>query len=129
MGRSPGHQQFPEHRVIEQHLDERVRVSVHGETVADSTDVIKVEEDGYPARYYFPRDAVTMQRLELSAMTSECPFKGMAHYFDIKLGDERIKNAVWSYEDPFDEHLDLKERLAFYDDKVPELQISLEGDG
>ena len=114
---------MPEHKVIEEHLDDRVRVSLHGETVADSNDVIKVEEDGFPARYYFPREAATMARLEPSAMTSECPFKGVAHYFDLKAGGERIKNAVWTYEDPYDEHRALKERLAFYEDKVPGMEI------
>lgn len=123
MGKSPGHQQFPEHKVIEQHVGERVRVLFHGETLADSNDVIKVEEDGFPARYYFPRDAVAMKQLEPSAMTSECPFKGVAHYFDLNVGEERVKNAVWTYEDPYDEHSALKERLAFYDDKVPEIEI------
>ena len=39
MSRSPGHQEWPEHKVIERPLDERVQVSVDGQTVADSTDV------------------------------------------------------------------------------------------
>ena len=126
MSKSPGHRQWPEHKVIEQHLEQRVRVSLHGETVADSNDVIRVEEDGFPARYYFPRDAVTMTRLERSAMTSECPFKGISHYFDLNVAGERLKNAVWTYEDPYDEHLALKERLAFFDDKAPEIEIRLD---
>jgi uncharacterized protein (DUF427 family) len=129
MSKSPGHQQWPEHKVMEKHLDQRVRVSLHGETVAESNDVIKVEEDGHPDRYYFPREAVTGARLAPSTMTSECPFKGEAHYFDLDLGDEHIKNAVWTYEDPYDEHRALKERVAFYEDKVPELQIRLDGQG
>jgi uncharacterized protein (DUF427 family) len=124
MSKSPGHEQWPDHKVIEQQLDQRVQVSVKGETVADSSDVIKVEEDGYPPRYYFRRDGDTMARLEPSAMTSECPFKGVAHYFDLNVAGERIKNAVWTYEDPYDEHLELKERLAFYEDKVPGMQIT-----
>lgn len=126
MSKSPGHEQWPDHKVIEQHIDGRVRVSLHGETVADSSDVIRVEEDGFPARYYFPREAVSMARLEPSAMTSECPFKGVAHYFDLKVGDERIKNAVWTYEDPYDEHRALSERLAFFDDKVPDMEIRVD---
>jgi uncharacterized protein (DUF427 family) len=126
MSTSPGHRQWPEHKVVEQHLDGRVRVSFHGETVADSSDVIRVDEDGYPVRYYFPRDAVTMARLEPSAMTSECPFKGVAHYFDLDVGGQRFENAVWSYEDPYDEHRALKQRLAFFDEKLPGMAIEPE---
>jgi uncharacterized protein (DUF427 family) len=123
VSKSPGHQQLPDHKVIEQRLGERVQVSVDGETIADSADVIRVDEDGFPARYYFPRQDVSMDRLEPSAMTSECPFKGMARYFDLNVGGQRIKDAVWSYEDPYDEHGALKERLAFFDDKVPKMEI------
>jgi uncharacterized protein (DUF427 family) len=77
-------------------------------------------------RYYFPRDAVTMARLEPSAMTSECPFKGVAHYFDLDVGGQRFENAVWSYEDPYDEHRALKQRLAFFDEKLPGMAIEPE---
>lgn len=124
MGKSPGHRQYPDHKVAERHLSERMQVAVGSETIADSGDVIKVEEDGSPARYYFPRGDVDMKRLSASATTSECPFKGSAKYFGISAGGKELKDAVWSYEDPYEEHVALKGRLAFYDDKVPEISIS-----
>lgn len=124
MSKSPGHREHPEHKVAERRLSERIKVSVAGETIADSVDVIKVEEDGSPVRYYFPRNDVDMSRLQASATTSQCPFKGVAKYFSILVGDKELKDAIWSYEDPYDEHLALKGRLAFYDDRLPEISIS-----
>ena len=124
MSRSPGHREHPHHKVAERQLSERIRVSVAGQTIADSSDVIKVEEDGSPPRYYFPRSDVDMSRLQRSATTSQCPFKGVANYFSIDVGDSPLKDAVWSYETPYDEHLALQARLAFYDDKLPQITIS-----
>lgn len=123
MGKSPGHQKWPDHRVREEHESARMQVLVDGELVADSDDVIKVDEDGYPARYYFPRDAVRMDKLSASESTSECPFKGHARYFNLLAGHTTLKNAVWSYEDPYQEHADLERRLAFYSDKMPEIKV------
>jgi uncharacterized protein (DUF427 family) len=125
MSKSPGYQKWPSHQIREVPLRLRVQASVNGEIVADSTHVVKVEEDDHPARYYFPRDDVQMKKLERSTTTTECPFKGTANYFSVQAAGKRFDDAVWSYEDPYDEHMDLKDRLAFYDDKIREIDIRL----
>jgi uncharacterized protein (DUF427 family) len=123
MSKSPGHRQLPDHSIVERPLRKRMQVTVDGELIADSTAVIQVEEDGSPVRYYFPRADVKMELLERSTMTTQCPFKGSANYFSIHVKDRKLKDAVWTYEDPYDEHLGLKERLAFYEEKAPGLSI------
>jgi uncharacterized protein (DUF427 family) len=92
-----------------------VRVTVKGELIAESRDAIAMEEGAYPVVYYIPRKDVKMDRLVRTSHKTHCPFKGDASYFSLKNGPE---NAVWTYEQPFDEMALIKDRLAFYPDKV-----------
>jgi len=123
MGKSPGHEKWPEHEVREEYIGETVEVEINGELVAESNDVVRVDEDDMPPRYYFPRGDVSLGKLERSNTTTECPFKGTAHYFNIRAGGRIFKDAVWTYEDPYDEHGNLKDRLAFYDSKIRAIKI------
>ena len=99
--------------------DVRVRVTVKGEIIADSRDALALREGDYPIVYYFPRKDVKMERLERTDLGTYCPFKGQASYFSVKGGPE---NAIWSYEDPYDDMLSIKGRLAFYRDKVDSIK-------
>ncbi len=112
---APGYKKYPDHRIETKPAKERVRVTFNGEVIADTRDAIRMEEGSYPAVFYFPRKDVKMERLIRSSHRTHCPFKGDAAYFSLVNGPE---NAVWSYEQPYDEMSVIKERLAFYPDKV-----------
>ena len=127
MSNSPGHRKWPDHQVREERLQQSVEVEVEGVVVANSSNVIKVVEDKSPVRYYFPRADVRMDKLKRSQTTTECPFKGHASYYSLNLGERQIDDAVWTYEDPYDEHRTLKDRIAFYDDRFPEIHIRPKG--
>jgi uncharacterized protein (DUF427 family) len=121
--KSPGHQKWPDHQVKESHVDGAVEVRIGTEVIANSRDVIRVEEDDSPMRFYFPRSAVAAQKLEPSSTRTQCPFKGTARYFNLSINGKTLKDAVWSYEEPFDEHQALAGRLAFYEEKFPDIHV------
>jgi len=99
----------------------RVRVTFNGEVIADSRDAVRLEEGSYAPVYYVPRRDVKMERLIRTSHTTHCPHKGDATYYSVCNG-RTARNAVWSYETPLAEMMGIKERLAFYPDKV-ELEI------
>jgi uncharacterized protein (DUF427 family) len=125
MSQSPGHRKWPEHRVHEEPIHERVRALILGDVVADSTSVIRVEEDGQPPRYYFPRDDVKMDALESTDTSTTCPFKGTAGHFTFRAGSVRLEDVAWTYEEPYDEHQQLRGRIAFYEEKMPQIRLEL----
>jgi len=119
----PGYKKYPDHRITTNPAGVRVQVKLDGEVIADTRDAIRLEEGDYPAVYYFPRKDVKMERLVRSKHQSVCPFKGTASYYSLANGAE---NAVWTYETPYDEVSVIKERLAFYPDKVDSIAADAE---
>jgi uncharacterized protein (DUF427 family) len=111
----PGYAQRPEHRITTDPAGVRVRVTFNGEVIADTREAIAMKEASYPLVYYVPRKDVKMDRLVRTSHTTYCPFKGHASYYSLAGGPD---NAVWSYEQPYDEVALIKDRLAFYPSKV-----------
>ena len=123
---APGFEKYPQHRVETRPASVHVRVTYEGEVIADTRDALEMHESmgegkktAAPVVYYIPRKDVKMDRLERTAHSTHCPFKGDASYFSLKGGPE---NAVWSYEQPYDEMATLKDHLAFYPDKVDSIE-------
>jgi uncharacterized protein (DUF427 family) len=112
---APGFKRVPRSHIATKPAGVRVRVTFRGEVMADTRDAVELKEGHYPAVYYIPRQDVRMDRLARTPHSTYCPLKGHASYFSLLNGPA---NAVWSYEQPYDEMLEIKDLLAFYPDKV-----------
>ncbi len=121
---APGFKKYPEHRLETRPARGRVRVTFNEEIIADSGDAIRLDESKYAPVYYLPRKDVKMERLVRTTHSTHCPFKGHASYYTLSSGSRTAPNAVWSYEQPYDEMSVIKERLAFYPDKVDSISVA-----
>ena len=64
--------------------------------------------------HYFPREDVDMSCLERSDTTSTCPWKGVAHYYNVEIDGEMCADAAWFYPDPKSEAEHIRDRIAFW---------------
>ena len=95
-----------------------VRIVFNGETIADSVRTVIMRETRLAPVIYVPREDVRMGLLHQTDLHTNCPFKGNATYWTVKVGGRAADNAAWSYEDPFEEAASIKEYLAFYWQKM-----------
>ena len=107
----------PDHPITITRNPVRVVVKAGGKTLADSRNALTLQESSYPPVQYIPRDDVDMALLERSDHATYCPFKGDCSYFSVPAGGERLLNAVWSYEAPYEAMRAIKDHLAFYPDR------------
>lgn len=112
----------PDHPITTERNQARVVVTLGGRVIADTRDALALREATYPAVQYIPREDVDMSLLERTDHSSHCPYKGDASYFSIPLGGERSRNAVWTYENPHASVAAIKDRLAFYPDRVDKIE-------
>ena len=120
----PGYQKNPQHRIATQPAGVRVQVKFEGEVIADTQDAIRLDEGSYAPVYYIPRKDVKMERFSRTTHSTYCPFKGHASYYSLVSAGRTVENAVWTYEQPYDEVAVIKERLAFYPNKVDSITAS-----
>lgn len=120
---APGYRQHPNHRVDIQPSTAKVQVELAGTVIADTRSALRVDESRHDIVYYVPRKDVRMDLLTATDHTSYCPFKGTARYWSIGVGPRRAENAVWAYDEPYDEALPLRGHVAFYPDRVDRIAI------
>jgi uncharacterized protein (DUF427 family) len=80
-----------------------------GAVIAASEDIVTVE--GNP---YFPADSLSTDHLRASTHRTTCPWKGVAHYYDVVVNGDVNANAAWFYPEPHQAAAAIRGRVAFW---------------
>jgi uncharacterized protein (DUF427 family) len=108
----------PDHPITIEPHPARVVVTAGGRVVADTRNALALREATYRPVLYIPREDVDLGLLDRTDHATYCPYKGDAAYYSIRVAGERGRNAVWTYEAPYDAVSPIRGRLAFYPDRV-----------
>jgi uncharacterized protein (DUF427 family) len=77
--------------------------------LAESADTLVVE-----GNHYFPLSDVHAQYLRPSESHTTCPWKGVASYYDVVVGDKVNQDAAWYYPTPSRAAERINGRVAFW---------------
>ncbi|MCV7258662.1 DUF427 domain-containing protein [Mycobacterium shimoidei] len=91
-----------------------VRIEHDGRLLAESSQALLLFETRLPIRYYLPRADVVVD-LEPSDTVSYCAYKGRASYLSVPDGPQDV---AWTYPAPLPEAEPVRERVAFFNEKV-----------
>jgi len=120
-----GHAADPYHRVDVRASRRRLTVRLGGEVIADTTAPLTVFETGFAPRWYVPGQDVEGGALHDDPLRTLCPYKGVAHYFDVVAGGQRAAAAAWSYPEALPESRRLTGYVSF---DLAQLEVTLDGE-
>lgn len=113
-----GHPRDPYHRIDTYRTTRPVRVSLDGETIAESSRAVALFESGLPPRFYLPAEDVRTELLEPSETKTRCAYKGVASYWHVRMGDTLHDDLAWTYEEPDDDGRPIRGLICFFNERV-----------
>jgi uncharacterized protein (DUF427 family) len=103
-----------DHPITVEPTTEHVVVRSGGQVVADTKAALRLAEASYPPVYYVPLADVDESLLRPSASHTYCPFKGDASYYDVVTVSGEVRDAIWTYKQPYPAVGDIAGHVAFY---------------
>jgi len=64
-----------------------------------------------------------MELLVPSATESQCPYKGKATYYGVRVGNKLARDLVWTYQYPIPECGKIENLLCFYNERVDAIYV------
>jgi len=88
-----------------------MRATINGTVIAESDETVVVE-----GNHYFPADSIKNEHFVAAAsnLTTGCPWKGTASYYDIVVDGETLETVAWTYAEPKPEAENIRDHVAFY---------------
>src|SRR5258708_1326469 len=112
---APGFKSHPEHTITVEPFGKHVTVRSNGAVVASSDSALLLKEHNHPAVAYIPFADINFDKLSANDTSTHCPFKGDARYWSVRDG---ATDAMWAYQQPFDEMTEIRDHGAFYPNRV-----------
>ncbi len=81
----------------------------NGVVIAESDDTVNIE-----GNHYFPVSAIKKEYFELNETHTNCPWKGIASYYNVIVDGKVNKDAAWFYPTPSELARSIKDRVAFW---------------
>ncbi|WP_284945376.1 DUF427 domain-containing protein [Acidisoma cladoniae] len=91
-----------------------LRIVFAGRTIAVTEAGFRVLETSHPPVYYLPPSSFTGCLLTQASGGSVCEWKGVARYWSIRVGDRVAERAAWSYPEPTEAFISIRDHLAVY---------------
>jgi uncharacterized protein (DUF427 family) len=104
-------------------VSSHITVTHRGLTLVSTNASVRVLETSHPPTYYLPNDDFAEGVLLPVEGNTFCEFKGVASYFDLVAGDQRIERAAWAYENPSPGFESLVGKVALYANQVDECRV------
>ena len=102
-----------------------MQVSLDGVPLADTGRPVALFETGMPVRWYIPRTDVALEHLTESPTRTQCPYKGVAEYYSVTVGEHTIDDLAWTYTFPVVECRRIAQHVCFFSERV---DITLDGE-
>ncbi len=77
--------------------------------LAESDHTVLVE-----GNHYFPPESIKKEYFIPTHTNTVCPWKGVAHYYTIQVGDQQNIDAAWHYPDTSELAKNIKGYVAFW---------------
>lgn len=118
------HPRDPFHRIDVRVTSARLQLRSEGALLVDTVRAKVLWETMLPIRWYVPAEDVVVP-IEPSGTVTWCAYKGRATYRTLLVGDRRLPDVAWVYEQPLSDGEAVRGLLGFFTER---LEVAVDGE-